>query len=377
MAARALSKGSGTLRLSFPQLQPTSSAMPASSESSSLRGPSPEHQSESACSSSRSFPQPRQDIPELNPFASLSNSLSSSAILSHSPSISSYDEHRHSKRHCATEKPLRNQADEQEASQTSHNRNLAQNSVEALRNGEELPLDDALEADDELRADDELGIDSEFETDEELESEDEEVFEQQLASGVVESEAKRLKEVVEACIEGGMSGRSIERVLKARPLLCKCSYQSIARWVKKESAAQSSRHFMCPDGHMAMRAESEECKVEGCRKRPAPSTSFWHFSIIGQLQALAGAQTSFEQLRRGQRRALESLQTSASATYNDYYDGDLFRSSFGGIAQHARSDDELIVHLRLTTDGVKIFEGRRKQKSATANHADALKMLPR
>ena len=108
----------------------------------------------------------------------------------------------------------------------------------------------------------------------------------------------------------------------------------------------------------------KNARAEGCRKRPDPSTSFWHFSIIGQLQAIAGAQTSFEQLRRGQRRALESLQTSASASYNDYCDGSLFRSSFGGIAQSAPSDDELIAHLRLTTDGVRIFEGRRKQKSA-------------
>ena len=118
------------------------------------------------------------------------------------------------------------------------------------------------------------------------------------------------------------------------------------------------------DGRTAMRSESDECKAEGCRKMPTPSTSFWHFSIIVQLQALAGAQTSFEQLRRSERRALESLQASASRSHNDYCDGNLFGPSFGGAFQSAPFDDELIAHLRLTTDVVNIFEGRRKQKSA-------------
>ena len=279
--------------------------MPAPTSSSSLGGAFSEHQSDSARSSSRSCSQPYCDAPELHPFASLSNSLSSSAILSHSPPTSSSDEHPHPKRHSAISRPFSHQIDEEGASHTSHNRDLAQRPAEALGIGEELEIDDApgggsdLEANDDLRADSEIGADDELES--------EEAFEEQLPSGVVEAEAERLKEVIEACIEGGMSSRSVEKVLKARPLFCKCSYQSIARWVKKQSGAQPSRRFMCQDGHMAMRAESEECKVEGCRKKPAPSASFWHYSIIGQLQALAGAQTSFEQLRRGQRRALESL----------------------------------------------------------------------
>ena len=42
----------------------------------------------------------------------------------------------------------------------------------------------------------------------------------------------------------------------------------------------------------------------------------------------------------------------------------LFRRSFGEVAQSAPSDGELIVYLRLTIDGVKILEGRRKQRSA-------------
>ena len=136
------------------------------------------------------------------------------------------------------------------------------------------------------------------------------------------------------------------------------------RWARKECGAQSSRHFMRPDGRMAMRSESEECKAEGCRKKAPPSTSFWRFSIIGQLQALAGAQTSFEQLRRGQRRALESLQTSASASCKSCCEGDPLRSPFGDAAHSALLEGELIAHLRLATDDVKIFEGGRKQKSA-------------
>ena len=83
-------------------------------------------------------------------------------------------------------------------------------------------------------ANDELGTGSELNTDDEIEGADEEPFEEQLPSGMVAAEAKRLKEVIEACIEGGLSVRSVEKVLKARPLLCKCSYQSIMRWVKKE-----------------------------------------------------------------------------------------------------------------------------------------------
>ena len=243
--------------------------MPAPPASSSLGGASPEHQSESAYSSSRSYPQPHRNIPELDPFASLSNSLSSSAILSHSPPISSADEHPHPKRHCAIEQPLSRQDDEEGASQTSNNRNAAHLSAKALGNDGELRFGCAPEADNESGTDDGLNVDSELETDEELESEDEEVFEQQLASGVVEAEAKRLKEVIEACIDGDMPARSIEKVLKARLLLCKCSYQSIARWVKKKSGPQPSRPIMRPDGRMAIRAESEECKAHG-RKRSRP-----------------------------------------------------------------------------------------------------------
>ena len=126
---------------------------------------------------------------------------------------------------------------------------------------------------------------------------------------------------------------------------------------------------------MAMRTESEECKAEGYRKKPAPSTSFWNFSIIGQLQTLTGAQNSFEQLRRGQRRALESLQTSASANCKGHCDGDLFRSPFGDAAQSALSEGELIAHLRiakmasrpLKVEESKTLHGRRLSFVSTAN----------
>ena len=114
----------------------------------------------------------------------------------HSPPISSTDERPHPNRHCAIQNPLSRQNDEEGASQTSNNRNAAQLSAEALGNDEELRFGCAPEADNESRNDDGLDVDSELETDEELESEDEEVFEQQLASGAVEAEAKRLKEVI-------------------------------------------------------------------------------------------------------------------------------------------------------------------------------------
>ena len=164
--------------------------------SSSLGGASSEHQSESAYSSSQSCPQPHRSAPELDPFASLSNSLPSSAILSHSPPISSAAEHPHPKRHFAIQNALSRQNNEEGASQPFNNRNAAQLSAEALGSDKGLRFGCAPEAGNESGADDRLDVDSELEADEELESEDEETFEQQLASGAVEAEAKRLKEVI-------------------------------------------------------------------------------------------------------------------------------------------------------------------------------------
>ena len=195
----------------------------------------------------------------------------------------------------------------------------------------------------------------------------EETLEEEVT--VVEQEARRLSEVIEACIGGGLSSRNIEKVLKARPLSCRCSYQSIKRWVKERVGIEQVRHPVCPDGHMAITgsngsSESGKCAVEDCRERPATGVGFWRLPLIDQLQALAKGRESFSQLMRGQKRVKISLQAPAPSTYNDYYDGNLFRRVHGYIMQRAATNDELVIHLKISTDGFKMFEGRRKQRSS-------------
>ena len=119
----------------------------------------------------------------------------------------------------------------------------------------------------------------------------------------------------------------------------------------------------------------ESCKVEGCGLRLVLSVSFCRLPLISQLQALARNKGSFDQLRRGQERAVASLDRLSSPTLYDYYDGALCRRIYAGLSRFAAENDEVLVCLRMTTDGFKVHEGRRKQRSAcTVNKADALKM---
>ena len=91
--------------------------------------------------------------------------------------------------------------------------------------------------------------------------------------GVVEMEASRLKEVISVAEEGSMSIRCIEKLLKARTLCCKCSYQSIRLWMKKSSSASKRSAPMRPLGRMAMESGDGECKMRGCGMSPSSSRS--------------------------------------------------------------------------------------------------------
>ena len=183
----------------------------------------------------------------------------------------------------------------------------------------------------------------------------------------VEHEARRLVEVIRACIEGGLSSRSIEKVLKAKPLECKCSYKSIESFVKRQAGVQKKAFPMCPDGHMVIHegavGESAACKVQGCKKKPIASSRFWSLSLIGQLQALAAQPESHRQLAEGQLRAVEALYQDISLCRRDYYDGRMFRRTFGDVFKSSSRSGELVVSLRMTTDGFKIFEGRKSPRT--------------
>ena len=183
----------------------------------------------------------------------------------------------------------------------------------------------------------------------------------------VEHEARRLVEVIRACIEGGLSSRSIEKVLKAKPLECKCSYKSIESFVKRQAGVQKKAFPMCPDGHMVIHegavGESAACKVQGCKKKPIASSRFWSLSLIGQLQALAAQPESHRQLAEGQLRAVEALYQDISLCRRDYYDGRMFRRTFGDVFKSASRSGELVVSLRMTTDGFKILEGRKSPRT--------------
>ena len=139
---------------------------------------------------------------------------------------------------------------------------------------------------------------------------------------IVEEEAVRLIEVIRACIEGGLSSRSIQKVLKARSLQCKCSYEAIENLAKRQARVQKDQHRMCPDGHMVIVKNSEEelgsCRVQNCTKTPTTSDNFWHLSLIGQLQALAGQSESYTQLAEGQQQATTSLQDANPSVYSDH-----------------------------------------------------------
>ena len=182
--------------------------------------------------------------------------------------------------------------------------------------------------------------------------------------GLVEHEARRLSEVVEACLKGGMSSRGIELVLKARPLRSRCSYQSIMRWVTGWARMKRVRHSMCPVGHMVVEEDGQQCEVENCGRKSVRSVSFWRVPLTKQLQALARDREAFEKLRQGQQKVEASVCAPQSPVLFDYYDGELFRHRHTDAIRSASSRGELVVLLRMTTDGFKVFEGRRKQRSA-------------
>ena len=94
--------------------------------------------------------------------------------------------------------------------------------------------------------------DSDFDSDMDIESGDDifndwDAMEINVNANVVEKEAKRLSEVIQACIDGKMSSGSIENVLKAKPLDCKCSYQSIKRWMKRRLGIEPVQPFNAPN----------------------------------------------------------------------------------------------------------------------------------
>ena len=182
--------------------------------------------------------------------------------------------------------------------------------------------------------------------------------------GVVEMEASRLKEVISVAKEGSMSIRCIEKLLKARPLCCKCSYQSIRLWMKKSSNVTKRSAPMCPLGHMIMESGDDKCKVSGCGMSPSSSRSHWHLSLVSQLQALVGKAESYDQIRRGQSRAVASLRQAETEAFSDYYDGSLFQSMHGPSLRQLHESGEVAVFLRMATDGFKLFQNRRKQRSA-------------
>ena len=182
--------------------------------------------------------------------------------------------------------------------------------------------------------------------------------------GVVAAETKRLTEVIAAAEDGLMSGRSIDRLLKARPLCSKVSYQSIKKRLQRGSGVERKWFPMCPSGHMVLESGEENCKVGRCGKAPKTSMRFWHLSLVGQLKALAGSGESFDQIRRGQARAVASFQSHDVDAYADYYHGSIFRTLHKASLQQLDAAGETVLYLRMTTDGFKLFENRRKQRSA-------------
>ena len=182
--------------------------------------------------------------------------------------------------------------------------------------------------------------------------------------GIVQVEAQRLTEVIAAAEDGLMSARSIDRLLKARPLCCKVSYQSIKKWLQESSGVVKVSLPMCPSGHMVLESGDEKCKVNGCGKAPKTSIRFWHLSLVSQVKALARKAESFDQLKRGQERAVASTHDARVEVYTDYYHGSLFRATQSASLKQLDALGELVVYLRMTTDGFKLFENRRKQRSA-------------
>ena len=121
---------------------------------------------------------------------------------------------------------------------------------------------------------------------------------------------------------------------------------------------------MRPAGHMVVGEDGERCKVESCERTSVRSMSFWRVPLVKQLQALAKNPETFEKLQKGQHKVKASVHDPTSSILNDYYDGELVRRRCSGIVRNASSDGELVVLLRIITDGFKVFEGRRKQRSA-------------
>ena len=91
---------------------------------------------------------------------------------------------------------------------------------------------------------------------------------------------------------------------------------------------------------------------------------FWRLSLVGQLKALMGSGESFDQIRRGQAKAVASFQSLDGDAYADYYHGSTFQTLHKASLQQLDAAGETVLCLRMTTDGFKLFENRRKQRSA-------------
>ena len=158
--------------------------------------------------------------------------------------------------------------------------------------------------------------------------------------------------------------RCIEQLLKVRPLCCKCSYQSIRLWMKKRSNVQKRSAPMCPLGHMVMQSDDAKCKTSGCGMSPSSSRRHWNLSLVNQLQALVGRRESYDQIKRGQSRAVASLRKTETGVLSDYYNGSLFQSFYGPSLTQLHESGELVVFLRMATKAFKLFQSRRSQRSA-------------
>ena len=114
---------------------------------------------------------------------------------------------------------------------------------------------------------------------------------------------------------------------------------------------------------MLRTVDGESCKVDGCGLRSTPSVSFWWLPLICQLQALAREKVHLEQLRRGQERAVASLDGLRSPILYDYHGGALYQRMYDGLSWFSAENDEVLVCLRMTTDGFKVHEGEEENKS--------------
>lgn len=176
-----------------------------------------------------------------------------------------------------------------------------------------------------------------------------------------------LSHLLKTLVYAKISQATINTILQSPALRHNSTFDRVDGYVRRRCGLESRYAPMCRAGHMAatgVHARQRQCRVSGCDSVLGRSRRYWYSLVSDQLTALCGARDSFQELMAGCRRARDAIKNPNTPYLDQYYDGETFKRLYGNDMKNWNEDSELYVFLTFSTDGFKVFEGRKQRKEA-------------